>query len=150
MAVSYTHLDVYKRQAIKTFESISDKFGTADSYLYLGQLFFENNNLPQSILTANKALQLSKEIEVLEQQLLSEKLLSDCYLKQDNFKQAILHLQNYIIVKDKLINEENIKKRVETELSFDFEKRELLQNEKHKEQLKWDNAKIIFTTILAL
>lgn len=95
-------------------------------------------------------MQLSKEIEVLEQQLLSEKLLSDCYLKQDNFKQAILHLQNYIIVKDKLINEENIKKRVETELSFDFEKRELLQNEKQKEQLKWSKAKIIFSIILAL
>lgn len=118
--------------AIKTFESIDDKFGKQDSYLYLGQLYFQQNKLAEALSNATTSLQLSKETETIEQTMLSEKLISDIYSKQNNLNQAFLHYKLYNQAKDSLINEENTRKSVEAEMNFEFEKREVL----HKKELE--------------
>ena len=41
----------------------------------------------------------------------------------------MFHFQKYSALKDKLINEENIRKSVESSMNYEFEKKELLQKE---------------------
>lgn len=118
--------------AIATFKSIDDKFGIADTYLHLGQLYLEQNQSEKAIEMAKTALQLSTELGVLEQQMLSEKLLSDCYSKQNNASLALLHYKLYNTAKDSLVNEENTRKSVEAEMNFEFDKREAI----HKKELE--------------
>ncbi len=118
--------------AIATFKSIDDKFGVADTYLHLGQLYLEQNQSAKAIEMAKTALQLSTELGVLEQQMLSQKLLSDCYSKQNNASLALLHYKLYNTAKDSLVNEENTRKSVEAEMNFEFEKREAI----HKKELE--------------
>lgn len=118
--------------AIATFKSIDDKFGVADTYLHLGQLYLEQNQSAKAIEMAKTALRLSTELGVLEQQMLSEKLLSDCYSKQNNASLALLHYKLYNTAKDSLVNEENTRKSVEAEMNFEFEKREAI----HKKELE--------------
>ena len=117
------------QNAITTFQSIDDKFGLADTFLYLGQLYFEQQSLDKALESTNQALQIAKQIEVVEQQMLCEKLISEIYKKKGNASQALLHFQNYSALKDKLINEENIRKSVESSMNYEFEKKELLQKE---------------------
>jgi pentatricopeptide repeat protein len=143
--------------AIKTFESIEDKFGIADTYIYLGQLNFEKGNNSEALLYANKSLNLSKEINVLEQIVLSEKLLSDIYSKKGDANQALEHYKLYAKANDSLINETNIRKSVEEEMTYEFEKREVLQKkelEKRElllqEQSKRNKMQLIFAVLLAL
>jgi tetratricopeptide (TPR) repeat protein len=118
--------------AIETFKTIEDKFGVADTYLHLGQLYLEQNQPLKAIEMAQKALQLSTELRILEQQMVCEKLLSDCYSKQNNTALALSHYKLYNKAKDSLVNEENTRKSVEAEMNFEFEKREAI----HKKELE--------------
>lgn len=143
--------------AIATFNSIDDKFGVADTYIYLGQMYLEANNLGEALQLANKSLQLAKEINVLEQIVISEKLLSDIYSKQGNSSEALLHYKLYSNANNSLINEDNIRKSVEEEMNFEFEKREVLQKkelEKRElliqEQSKRNKLQLLYAFLLAL
>lgn len=143
--------------AIATFASIDDKFGVADTYIYLGQLYLDQNKLTDALNSANKSLQLAKEINVLEQVVISEKLLSDIYSNQGNSDQALLHYKLFSKANDSLVNETNIRKSVEEEMNFEFEKREALQKKELekkeillKEQSKRNKLQIFFAVLLAL
>lgn len=143
--------------AIQTFESIEDKFGVGDTYLLLGQLYFEQNKAQQAIVFAEKALASAKALKVLEQQVIAEKLLSDIYAQLNNSAQALLHFKAYSTAKDSLTNEENIRRTVEEEMAFDFEKREAIhQKEIEKrdlllqEESKRNVMQLIFAAVFGL
>ena len=145
------------QNAILSFKSIDDKFGLTDTYLYLGQLYFEQSNLVEASENANLALQMAKQIEVLEQQMLCEKLISDIYSKKGDASQALLHFKNYSELKDELINEENIRKSVESSMNYEFEKKEILQKEAQEkkeflihEEAKSFKLKMLFGTLIGL
>ncbi len=143
--------------SIITFQSIDDKFGLANTYIFLGEFYLKKNQLDESLQNANKALALATEINVLEQKAVSEKLLSDIYTKKGNSNLALAHFQKYSVAKDSLTNEENIRKSVETSMNYEFEKKELLQKEENdkrelvlKEEAKSSNLKLLFGGLIAL
>ena len=143
--------------AIITFEKIDDKFGKADTYIYIGQLYLEQNKLDEALKFANKSLQLSKEIDVLEQTVISEKLLSDIYSKQGNSSEALQHYKLFSRANDSLVSEVSIRKSVEEEMNFEFEKREVLQKKElekkellFQEQSKRNNIQLLFAVLFAL
>ena len=144
-------------QAIKTFQSIDDKFGITDTYIYLSQLYFDKGNYSEALQFANKSLTLSKEINVLEQIVLSEKLLSDIYSKTGNANLALEHYKLYSKANDSLINETNIRKSVQEEMTYEFEKREVIQKEELEkrelllqEQSKRNKMQLFFAVLSAL
>lgn len=144
-------------KAISTFESFDDKFGLSDTYLFLGQYYYEQNDLKKSLKMTNKALQLSEDIDVLEAKSTAEKLLSDIYAKQGNTSLALEHFQKHSIAKDSLINAAAIRKSVETAMSYEFEKKELLQKEENEkrelllqEEAKSSKMKLLFGVLIAL
>ncbi len=143
--------------AITTFEIIEDKFGVADTYIYLGQLYLEQHKLKEALSASNKSLQLAKEINVLEQIVISEKLLSDIYSAHGNYNEALAHYKLYSKANDSLINETNIRKSVEEEMNFEFEKREVLQKEELEkkeillnEQSKRNTMQLFFAVLFTL
>ncbi len=131
------------QNAIQTFESFNDKFGLADTYLHLAEFYFEQKNKKQALAMANKALYLATEINVLEQKVVSEKLLSDIYAQHGNTALALAHYKKYSRVKDSLNQESDIRKAVEATLKYEFEKKELLQKEENdkRELLLIEEAK---------
>lgn len=123
-------------EAIKEFNSIGDKFGTADTYAHLAKYYFSANNLDESLNYANRSLALAKELDIPEQVVIAEKMLSDIYTKKNDPKMALLHFQNYSIAKDSLNINENIRKSVQAEMNYEFDKREALQKkEREKREL---------------
>ena len=143
--------------AISTFKTIDDKFGVADTYIYLSQLYLEQNNLQAASANANRALQLAKELGILEHSMLSEELLSAIYAKQNNPHEALEHFKLYSQAKDSLTNVENIRKGVEAEMNYEFEKREVLQKkelEKREilleEQSKQSKLELFFAVLFGL
>lgn len=143
--------------SIQTFKSIDDKFGVAETYLYLGQLYLEQKNLNLALVNTNLALNLSKETGVLEQNVVAEKLLSSIYKQQNNTVEALHHFELYSKAKDSLSNEENIRKGVEAAMNFEFEKREVIQKEELekkdlllKEQSKQSKMQLFFAGLFTL
>ncbi len=144
-------------EAIIAFKSIDDKFGIADSYIYLSELYLEQNQLETAKQNAENALRLARELKVLEQIVLSEKLLSDIYNKQNNPAVALQHFKLYSQAKDSLTNEEKIRRSVEEELTFDFEKREAIQQKEIEkkelllqEQSKQSKMQLFFAALFGL
>lgn len=144
-------------KAITQFQSISDKFGISDTYSHLGNFYFGQKKYDEALANANKALMLAKELKVLEQVVNSEKLISDIYEKQHNLEQALQHYRNYSIAKDSLTSRESIRKSVQAEMNFDFEKREALQKQTHekkellfKEQNKRYRLQAIFGALFVI
>src|SRR5690606_37038685 len=104
--------------------SISDKFGAADTYLYLAEMNLDNRKYDDALSNTQKALSFATSLQIPEQIIACEKLLSTIYEKQGNTAEALRHFQLYSIAKDSLANNENIRRSVQAEMNFDFEKRE--------------------------
>lgn len=120
-------------KAKEKFNAIGDKFGISDTYFNLGEFYFEPNNLDKSLENTQKAKELATEIKTLEMIVLSENLLSRIYEKKGDLNKSLEHFKSYSIAKDSLTNYENIRKTVQSEMNFEFEKRETL-HKKEQEQ----------------
>lgn len=122
--------------ALKAFGSIGDKFGTADTYAYLAEYYETNGNSSQALDYANRSLALAKQLDIPEQVVIAQKMLSDIYSKTGDAKTALLHYQLYSAAKDSLNLHENIRKSVQAEMNYEFDKREALQKkEREKREL---------------
>lgn len=111
-------------KAIEVFQSIQDKFGISDTYYYLGNFYFEQNNFEKALVNTQKSNALAKELNVLETVVMTENQLSKIYEKLNEPAQSLIHLRLYSEAKDSLHNHENIRKGVQAEMNFEFEKRE--------------------------
>jgi len=147
----------YWGKAKEKFGTIEDKFGISDTYYNLGNFYFEQGDLKKALENTQKAKELSIEINTLEMNVLSEKLLSEIYEKKGDLTESLQHFKSFAIAKDSLINHENIRKSVQAEMNFEFEKRESLhKNEQEQkeilfeEQTKRHTLQLIFGSLFLL
>jgi len=126
------------KKAETEFLSIDDQFGLSETYSFLAQIYFDENDLERSLEFANKSLELAKELELTETTMNAEKLLSKIYDKKGDQQLALLHLKNYDIEKEKFDVVRNEQRRLKTELNFRYEKEQLEKRENaSRERLKW-------------
>ncbi len=121
-------------KAIYTFNQIEDKFGVSDTYYLLGQFYFSEKNYQKAIDYTQKANLLAKELSLLEMLTLSEKQLRDIYEASGNYQLALQHGKIYDEFKDSLINYQNIRKAIQSEMDFEFDKKEALHKEQQQKQ----------------
>ncbi|MFA7446513.1 MAG: tetratricopeptide repeat protein, partial [Flavobacteriaceae bacterium] len=143
----------YWNKAIKNFEKINDKFGISDTYFHLGNLYFEQKNYLKAIEFTQKAKLLAQEIATLEMQVLAEKQLRDIYEQTGDFKQALLFGKNYNVLKDSLVNLQNIRKSIQTEMDFEFEKHYEIHKKQQailKETSKREQLQLLFGSVFLL
>ena len=129
--------------ALQSFAKIDDRFGTSDTYLLMGECYYDQKRFTEALEYAQKAAKLSKDLNVLEGTALAEKLLSSIFEKLNNSTAAFTHFKLYKIAQDSLINYENIRKSVQTEMNYEFEKKEVLQKKEQekKEMLLAEKSK---------
>src|SRR5690554_3971663 len=139
------------------FNAIEDKFGISDTYYNLGEFYFEQNNFDKSLENTQKAKELAKEIKTLEMIVLSENLLSKIYEQKGDLNKSLEHFKSYSIAKDSLTNYENIRKSVQSEMNFEFEKRETLYKKEQEqneillqEQSKRHTLQLVFGSLFLL
>src|SRR5690554_2564721 len=139
------------------FNAIEDKFGISDTYYNLGEFYFEQNNLEKALQKTQKAKELATEIKTLEMIVLSEHLLSKIYEKKGDLNKSLEHFKSFSIAKDSLTNYENIRKSVQSEMNFEFEKRESLHKKEQQqkevlleEQAKRHTLQLVFGSLFLL
>src|SRR5690606_30368283 len=144
-------------KAKEKFNAIEDKFGISDTYFNLGEFYFEQNNLEKALQNTQKAKELATEIKTLEMIVLSENLLSKIYEQKGDLNKSLEHFKSYSIAKDSLTNYENIRKTVQSEMNFEFEKRESLHKKEQqqkeillKEQAKRHTLQLVFGGLFLL
>ncbi len=103
-------------------EEIKNKEGIAVSNITLGQLSVRLKKTAEAKLYLNKALALSKEIGSTENIKEIYAILVELDNVTGDYKAAFEHYKMYILYRDSLFNEENIKKSVQAEMNFNFQK----------------------------
>ena len=124
------------KKALEYFGKIGDEFGSGDTRAQLSDFYLSQNKLPEALLEAQKSLDLSQKLQIPEQIVIAEKLLSNIYKRQGNLDLAIMHLEKYNQSKDSLQSRENIRKSVQAEMNYEFEKQQTInRKEAEKKEL---------------
>jgi two-component sensor histidine kinase len=132
----------------KVIESAySNKSSLFVSYTNISEGFLNQNMLIDAKSWADKALGIAKEIgEDIENFEKIYQLLSQIQHLQGNYLDAYENYKQYILYRDSLYNEENTKKIVETEMLYEFDKKEIATQasfQKSQDSLKLVQQKAI-------
>jgi len=114
----------YERTALGLRTEVGNREGIADSYANLGRIYLLLKEYAKAAEYLNRSLTLSLEVN-------SKEVITSTYLslaKLDsitgNFRGSLNNYRLYIAYRDSLENEENTKKNVQTEMLYEFDKKE--------------------------
>lgn len=151
---NFSEAEKYWNNALTNFAKIDDQFGSFDTYYYLSNLKKAQNKTDEALQFALKAKNLAYKINVLEHKTKVEKLLSELYEVKTNINLALLHSKSYQILKDSLVNQQNVQKLTQAEMNFAFEKEKLKQQEAlssaNKKQWFWAMGLLISVLLFGL
>ncbi|WP_396155049.1 tetratricopeptide repeat protein [Flavobacterium macrobrachii] len=118
-------------------EQTQKKEVIAITKLSIASIYEKKNNDKIAIQFASSASQLAKEISRFNTYWACEQLLSTLYEKQKLHQLALYHYKKFITTRDSIENKINTEKIVKAEMTFEFEKKELIA------KAKQDKAKVI-------
>ena len=128
--------------ALKIRKEIGDNKGIAESYYNIGQAYMGLKNFPEAKLFYNDGLSLSQKIGSKEIVKKSYEGLARLDSATDNWKAAYQNNKLATLYRDSLVNEDNSKKIVQTQMQYEFNKKEdslkyqqALTNEELKQQI---------------
>ena len=118
----------------KIYEEIGNEYGIMQVKIAMGGYFLEIRKYRKAIDIIEPLLR--EEVAIAEYKTEAFKILSRSYANLQNFGKAYYHQQKYIQLKDSLENEENTRKIVEMQLSYQFDKKQKeLELEQEKQRL---------------
>lgn len=139
----YFHLGRYdeamKRDSVAfaLYTDNGDKMGIAQIHLNAGGIDMIRKNYKAAETHFLKSIALAKEMQNLVIIKDASERLGTMYETTGNLAQAIKYYKEYTKAKDSLFNESNVKKIVELEMNYDFDKKEAaLKSEQEKKDLK--------------
>lgn len=145
--------NVYKKQgdyfealkqyfiALKIAQQIGDKKGMAISFKNIGTSYMDLKNYKEAQAYSTKALNSAKEIGHLETVKEANQTLSDIYIKIGRPIEALVSYKAYISARDSLVNKENTKKIVQTQMQYEFDKKQTADSLKVAEERKVNTIK---------
>jgi tetratricopeptide (TPR) repeat protein len=127
--------------SVKIFEKNSDKVAAGGSYCNIGQILTQQKKYKEAEEYLIKAKKLLQEIGYKEFLRNTYKALTELDSTKGNYKGAYENHKLYILYSDSLDNEETRKKTIQSQMTYDFEKKEAVADAEHKKEL--ENQKIL-------
>ncbi|HEX8516215.1 MAG TPA: tetratricopeptide repeat protein [Bacteroidia bacterium] len=114
----------YHDKALKMFQEMGDRHGITETYRNIGVLHLRQGNPVKSKQYMLKSLEISKEIRAQKDIMVAYLSLSDADSVLGNYKSAYHYHRLYTLIKDSLFNAEVNKRTVQSEMNFEFQKKE--------------------------
>lgn len=118
---------LYIDSSLAIRREINDPEGVSDSYLTLAHVYYQTGAYAQSIATAQKCLAEKIQQPGSETSLQAYQLLSNSYVKLNDYKNAFLNYSRYIAVRDRIYNIETSKELTKKQLNFEFSQQQQMQ-----------------------
>ncbi len=136
----YMHQDKYDEALnyffnfLKISEELEDKSSITDAYTNIGIVYSKQGKYDDASRYLDKGLKLAKEIGSIDFIKNGYAGLTALDSAKGNFKQALEHHKLYIAYRDSLLNEENTKKLVQSQMQYEFDKKEALAKAEHEKK----------------
>lgn len=132
------YADALKNQiaSLKIEEEIGDKEGIALSYSNIGDLYSKQKRYKEAEEYLLKSKKLSLEIGHKECLRFVYSSLAELDSAKGNFKSAYQNYRQFILYRDSLDNEQSRNKTFQTQVTYDFEKKEAVANAEHKKEVE--------------
>jgi diguanylate cyclase (GGDEF)-like protein len=140
VARSQGHFDValnHHQKALELAHSIHDREAELEAWLHLGRNHLDVGAAQLALSAANQALDLANQMHSVRGQFEAHELLSYVYQAQNDFKQALLHHQQFFALRSQTFNEERDRQTRLISARFDLE---LARNEAEMYRLRTVNA----------
>ena len=122
--------------SLKIRDSIGDKSGIAHSCLNLGRLFLLQKKWSEARQYFNRCLMFSKEIGGKEGIKFSYEGLAKADSATGDFKSSFNNYKMFTLYRDSLTNADNVKKTVQSQMQYQFDKKASADSIQNSEQLK--------------
>jgi tetratricopeptide (TPR) repeat protein len=133
---NYLEAFKYYFACLKIQEAIGDKYGIANSYNNIGLVNLKLKKIAEAKKYLEDGLNLSKEIGAKDIIRDSYSGLAQVDSITGNYKSQVANYKLYILYRDSLDNEETRKKTIQSQMTYDFEKKEAVAEAEHKSELK--------------
>jgi signal transduction histidine kinase len=98
----------------------------------LGSVYISTKKYTEAKAVLFQSLALAEELDNLSDIMETDSQISLLYTALGDTEQAFEHYKKYIAAKDSIFNEANTKKNVETEMNYEFDKKEATQKAEHE------------------
>jgi serine phosphatase RsbU (regulator of sigma subunit) len=144
----------YLLRALKIDDSLGNKNGVARHSLNAGIIFLRQDKYKEAEKYMLSSLHLVNEIGALEGVQNCRLNLTELYNQKKDWKNALEQYRGYITARDSLLNEQNTKKTLQTQMQYDFDKKEgkLLAEQEKKDAIAASDKKkqmVITTSVIA-
>lgn len=136
--------------SLKLSEELNDKDGVSKTSIYLGDTYFKQGNTKMALPYIINGLAIAKEIGELQWMKNAYRSLAAIYDTIGDYQQAYKNHVLFKTINDSLFNTEQSKKLIETQMQFDFDKKEALAKEAEQKQSTFRNYIYIVITIVFL
>ncbi|WP_317899385.1 tetratricopeptide repeat protein [Aurantibacillus circumpalustris] len=127
-ALQHNYLEALKITfaALKVSEDIGAKAHIAASYINIGTYYLQMNRAKEGKTWLQKGLTLSRALGRSDDIMENYKNLAEADSALGNYRGAFENYKLYILYRDSIFNNENTKKLTQTEMQFEFDKKEAL------------------------
>lgn len=122
--------------SLKIREATGSKSGIASSCLNIGELFYQQKQFEEARRYLEKGKAFGIEIGNKEMLKMVYRDLAKLDSAKGNFKGAFENDKRSVLYKDSLDNEETRKKTIQSQMSYEFEKKEAVAVAEHKKELE--------------
>ncbi len=121
---------------LKIQEEIGNTFGICGSYGNIGEVYIKQKKYKEAEQYLFKARDLPRKIGYKEclSQVYGD--LTELDSAMGNFKGAYENHKLFVLYRDSIDNEETRKKTIQTQMTYDFEKKEAVASVEHKKELE--------------
>jgi tetratricopeptide (TPR) repeat protein len=126
--------------SLKIAQAMDNKAEMSGAYCNLGIVYTRQRKFPEAEENLIKAMELSKEIGYTTHLKIVYKALSGLDSARGNYKGAYENHKLFIQYRDSLDNEETRKKTIQSQMTYDFEKKEAVAEAEHKKKLENQQA----------
>lgn len=155
MGLIYVAQGLYKEalilytKSLKLREEINDLKGISTTLNNIGNCYRLQKKYHEALLFSTKSLAMSREIKSFERMRQSAFSLKDIYEKLGNYREALKMQELYILIRDSTNNEITRKVALTKQLSYEFDKKEIILKEEQARLKKLYEQKHKFYMILS-
>lgn len=141
--IGVTYLDMgdyekaleFNEKSIPYYERSENLLGLPEVFNIMGKIYDKKGDIQKAIYYNKQALELAKEVDGAAAIRESSLSLYEDYKKLGKFKDALEMHELYLVMRDKITNEESQQELIKQELSYEFEKQKALDKKEHEKRL---------------